>query len=220
VNYDGLTKYDSKVAQTYDSDREGEAHWRLEHEWLSAYARRRSLGRVLDVPTGTGRLLTAMHSATAIVGVDVSDAMLEMARAAARAVPHCEVVLARGDAMALEFPDRSFDTVVCFRLVHLIPPTLLRQLFAELRRVCAGVVVAQVYVGNQALPAPGPVRRLAGQIKRAILRKGRPWAHIQSYSHGEGVIADAYRVAGLRLIGCERLDMYEGASVEMLELAP
>lgn len=217
MSYDGLTKYDHEVARTYDSDRESESHWRLEYEWLASYAARRPLGRVLDVPTGTGRLFAAMGSATSIVGVDVSDAMLERARSASEAVRHCTVTLAKGNATALDYPDRSFDTVVCFRLVHLMPPSLLRALFGQLRRVSSGSVVVQVYFGSAQTP---PLwRQLASRAKQLLFRSRRPWSHIHSHSHSEATIASAFAAAGLRQIDRHVLGTYEGATVAILELA-
>ena len=46
-----------------------------------------------------------------LTGVELSPAMLEIARARARELGR-EVDLLVGDAQALEFPDQSFDTVV------------------------------------------------------------------------------------------------------------
>jgi ubiquinone/menaquinone biosynthesis C-methylase UbiE len=220
MSYDGQVKYDRGVAATYDADREGEVHWRLEREWLAAYAAARAVGRVLDVPVGTGRLLPALTSATHIDGVDVSDAMLEVARVAASRFTHCAVELHKGDALNLSFPDRTFDTVVCFRLVHLLPPDLVEPLFSELRRVCDGRVVVQLYVVKDTTDKRSPLRRLAGRVKRALFRQGRAWAHIQSYSHSERFLIAAIEGAGLRILRRDLLDRYDGATVEALELAP
>jgi SAM-dependent methyltransferase len=47
-----------------------------------------------------------------------------------------EVDIREGDGAALPFPDASFDTVVCFTMLHHVPtPGQQDQLFAEARRV-------------------------------------------------------------------------------------
>jgi SAM-dependent methyltransferase len=47
-----------------------------------------------------------------------------------------EVDIRDGDATALPFPDNSFDTVVCFTMLHHVPsPEKQNQLFAEANRV-------------------------------------------------------------------------------------
>jgi SAM-dependent methyltransferase len=47
-----------------------------------------------------------------------------------------EVDIHQADATALPFPDNSFDTVVCFTMLHHVPsPAQQNRLFAEARRV-------------------------------------------------------------------------------------
>ena len=67
-----------------------------------------------------------------LTGVELSPAMLEIARARARELGR-EVDLLVGDAQALEFPDQSFDTVVCTLSLCTIPDD--RAAVAEMRRV-------------------------------------------------------------------------------------
>ena len=68
--------------------------------------------RVLDVACGTGvvtRTAAALVAPTGfVVGLDVNEAMLTVAR---RVSPALE--FRQGDASALPFPDESFDTVLC-----------------------------------------------------------------------------------------------------------
>ena len=94
---------------------------------------------VLDVGTGTGRAAIALARRGALVtGVDASSEMLAVARrrAADRGVA---VTFVRGDAHALEFPDRSFDVVVCLRVLMHTPDW--RRALAELCRVARSRVV-------------------------------------------------------------------------------
>jgi ubiquinone/menaquinone biosynthesis C-methylase UbiE len=65
-------------------------------------------------------------------GIELSPAMLDIARTrVGKAAP--EIKLQTGDAQALEFPDRSFDTVVCTLSLCTIPDD--RAAVAEVRRV-------------------------------------------------------------------------------------
>jgi ArsR family transcriptional regulator len=76
-------------------------------------------GRLLDIGTGTGRVLELLaprvHQA---LGVDASKAMLALARArlAGPEFGHCAVRLA--DMYRLPLPDASFDTVVLQMVLH------------------------------------------------------------------------------------------------------
>jgi ubiquinone/menaquinone biosynthesis C-methylase UbiE len=71
-----------------------------------------SPARALDVGTGTGAgaiILARRFPAASVVGVDLSDAMLEQAR---RNTPaELDVTYQRADASALPFSDGSFDLV-------------------------------------------------------------------------------------------------------------
>lgn len=86
-------------------------------------------GRVLDVGCGTGRLLNSLPRRYDGVGVDISAAMLDKARAQG-----VHVVQAGGDE--LPFPDSSFDLVTTFAVLHhLIDPARVRRTLAEMIRV-------------------------------------------------------------------------------------
>ncbi len=78
-----------------------------------------NLGRLLDIGTGTGRLLELLGArVTSATGIDASRAMLALARArlAALPLPNCTVRL--GDMYRLPFPDAGFDLVVLQMVLH------------------------------------------------------------------------------------------------------
>jgi ubiquinone/menaquinone biosynthesis C-methylase UbiE len=79
--------------------------------WKKFTARR---GASLELGCGTGRLLIPLARAgTSLVGVDLSEAMLERARARLKRLPRRRRPrLVRGDIRHLPFPDRSFDRVL------------------------------------------------------------------------------------------------------------
>jgi demethylmenaquinone methyltransferase/2-methoxy-6-polyprenyl-1,4-benzoquinol methylase len=71
-------------------------------------------GRMLDVATGTGDLAFALSKAGAreVVGADISDGMLDVARQkAATAKDRPAIRFERADAAALPFSDADFDAV-------------------------------------------------------------------------------------------------------------
>jgi ubiquinone/menaquinone biosynthesis C-methylase UbiE/DNA-binding transcriptional ArsR family regulator len=77
------------------------------------------LGRLLDIGTGTGRLLELLAPRIAGgLGVDASRAMLALARArlARAGLAHCAVRFA--DMYRLPLPDGGFDTVVLQMVLH------------------------------------------------------------------------------------------------------
>ncbi len=77
------------------------------------------IGRLLDIGTGTGRLLELLAPRVAAgLGVDASRAMLALARArlARPGLTHCAVRLA--DMYRLPLPDGGFDLVVLQMVLH------------------------------------------------------------------------------------------------------
>jgi ubiquinone/menaquinone biosynthesis C-methylase UbiE len=97
-------------------------------EWVCS----RAEGDVLEVSVGTGRNLPLYAPGVRITGVDVSAAMLEIARARAAEVGR-DADLRLGDAEALDLLDSTFDTVVCtLALCSISDP---RAAVAEMKRV-------------------------------------------------------------------------------------
>jgi len=79
----------------------------------------RPVGRLLDVGTGTGRMIELLGArAGAATGVDLSPAMLRLARGRldAAGLANAEVRLADMDALPL--PDGAVDTVVLHQVLH------------------------------------------------------------------------------------------------------
>ena len=97
-------------------------------EWIGA----RATGRVLEVAVGTGRSLRFYPADVVVTGVDLSPAMLAIARRRATGLRR-EVDLRVGDAERLEFADGSFDTVVCALGLCAIPDDVAA--IREMRRV-------------------------------------------------------------------------------------
>jgi ubiquinone/menaquinone biosynthesis C-methylase UbiE len=97
-------------------------------EWLGA----RASGRVLEVAIGTGRNLPHYPADVTLTGVELSPAMLAIARTRAADLGRL-LDLREGDAEHLPFVDASFDTVVCTLSLCTIPNPATA--IGEMRRV-------------------------------------------------------------------------------------
>lgn len=100
-----------------------------------------SKGLGLDAPCGAGRLAACFQRAGhAWIGADVSQEMVCLARQRVKGL----VVVA--DITALPFRERTFDFVVCVRLLHRIQDRGIRlRILGELSRVTSGPVVVTYY---------------------------------------------------------------------------
>jgi ubiquinone/menaquinone biosynthesis C-methylase UbiE len=77
-------------------------------------------GDVLEIAVGTGRNLRHYPKGVRLTGIELSPAMLDLARAEADAIG-LDADLRIGNAQALEFGDESFDTVTCTLSLCTIP---------------------------------------------------------------------------------------------------
>lgn len=97
-------------------------------EWIGERAR----GRVLEVAIGTGRNLLHYPADVTITGIELSPAMLAIARQRAADLGR-DADLGEGDAEHLPFDADSFDTVVCALSLCTIPSPAAA--VGEMRRV-------------------------------------------------------------------------------------
>jgi len=88
---------------------------------MDALLGKRAVGRLVDLGTGTGRMLELFGGgASRALGVDRSPEMLRLARAKlAEAVPSAE--LRQGDLTALPLGDAIADTVILHQVLHFVP---------------------------------------------------------------------------------------------------
>lgn len=116
-------------------------------EWVCS----RATGRVLEVAIGTGRNLPFYPPEVTLTGVELSLAMLALARQRAAELGR-DVDLREGDAQALPFADGSFDTVVCTLALCAIPDHA--QAIAEMGRVLrpGGRLLLLDHIGGRRWP--------------------------------------------------------------------
>jgi SAM-dependent methyltransferase len=134
---------DPAMAESFDARRFGGPIGRLvaasQERVLTAFLAPLDGQRILDVGTGTGRAAIILARGGAVVtGVDAADEMLAVARRRA-ADAHVSVTFDRADAHRLPYGDRSFDDVVCLRVLMHTPGW--RESLGQLCRVARRRVV-------------------------------------------------------------------------------
>jgi 2-polyprenyl-3-methyl-5-hydroxy-6-metoxy-1,4-benzoquinol methylase len=154
---------------------------------LVAAARLTGSERVLDIATGPGYIAEAFAGATReVVGVDLTEAMLLIAKQRTKERGISNVSFRAADAQNLPFENGAFDVVVCRLAVHhLLKP---REVLREMARVCrAGgtIVVEDIYASE--LP-----ERAAYQDRWEILRDP---SHVRTLALSE--LLQLFRDAGL-----------------------
>ncbi len=145
AEYAGRVKYDEAAARKYQVRKQHKhvAEMRLIDR---AFARVPKTHKVLDIPCGGGR--ATLHLAWQgyeMAAADLSDAMLQITRENA-AKESLDVEVSKQDLEKLTFPDRTFDTVLCFRLFHHFPtPTIRQRTVSELCRVARKYVALSYF---------------------------------------------------------------------------
>jgi SAM-dependent methyltransferase len=148
---------------------------------------------VLDVGTGTGRAAIALAKRGAIVtGVVASTQMLDVARVRATEA-QVNDTFATGDAHGLAFADRSFDSVVCLRVLMHTPDW--RQSLAELCRVAAKRVVFDY-------PALGSAAAVQAATRHVAAAAG---ARVEAYRvFSDRAVRDTLLAQGFQVVASDR----------------
>jgi ubiquinone/menaquinone biosynthesis C-methylase UbiE len=148
--------------------------WSDEVDELTAAVGSLPAGRTLDVACGTGFLTRHLHGD--VVALDQSARMLEEA---SRVVPNAAFV--QGDALALPFPDRSFDRVFTGHFYgHLAEPE--RSVFlAEARRVARELVVVD---------ASRVHSEVDEELSQRVLEDGSRWQVYKRWFDGPGLAGE------------------------------
>jgi len=162
-------------------------------EWVCSQAS----GEVLEIAIGTARNLPFYPADVRLTGVELSPAMIDLARKRAEELGR-EVDLRLGDAEALEFADESFDTVVCTYSLCTIPDD--RAAVREAKRVLrpGGKFVLAEHVRSPV----GVVRAIERLIEPLAIRFGgdhltrEPLEHLEA----EGFTVEAVERSKLGIV--------------------
>jgi phosphatidylethanolamine/phosphatidyl-N-methylethanolamine N-methyltransferase len=90
--------------------------------------------KVLEVGIGTGLSMAAYPSHCEVTGIDLASDMLERAREKADENGWRHFRLLEMDALNLEFPDNTFDYVLSFHVISVVPDPV--RMMREIHRVC------------------------------------------------------------------------------------
>jgi len=154
---------------------------------LVSVARLAGHERVLDIATGPGYIAEAVAGAAReVVGVDLTDAMLLIAKERTASRGLSNISFRPADAQNLPFDDAAFDVVVCRLTLHHLQQPL--AVLREMSRVCrvGGTVLAEdIYASEH--PA-----RAAYQDRWEILRDP---SHVRTLPVSE--LLHFFRDAGL-----------------------
>ena len=157
-------------------------------EWVCS----RAEGEVLELAVGTARNLPLYPDQVSVTGVELSPEMAALGRRRAEELGR-EIDLRVGDVENLDFPDQSFDTVVCTYGLCTIPDD--RAAIREAKRVLrpGGRLLLAEHVRS-----PNPV-------VRTIQRLLEPLAHRFGGDHLLRDPLDHLAVEGFEVVEVQRL---------------
>lgn len=140
-------------------------------------------GRIIEVGVGTGISLPQYAPDNRIVAVDLSDAMLDKARArvSEQQLSHVEQI-AVGDAEDLQFAANSFDVVVAQYVVTACPHP--ERALDEFVRVCrpGGEIIIATRVGAGHGMRGAVERSLMPLTSRLGFRTEFPWSRYEAWA--------------------------------------
>ena len=105
--------------------------------------------RVLEVGAGTGTSFPAYPRHCEVIGIDLAPDMLARAEGKIRENGWTHLKVMEMDALELQFPDDSFDYVMAFHVVTVVPDPI--RMIQEAKRVCrpgGKIVIVNHFTSN------------------------------------------------------------------------
>lgn len=120
---EGSAQSYSNLALNYDCERfsstNGKFLFNIDRDLVLDFVRMANPKRILDMPTGTGRVLNYLKATDCqVVGLDYTEEMLTEARKVADPERH---TLRQGNAASTGFNNSEFDCLISLRFFHLFP---------------------------------------------------------------------------------------------------
>ena len=155
----------------------------------AAQAARRVGGRILEIGVGTGLSFDDYGAENRVVGIDISEPMIEKARKrlASGRYPHVEDLRVM-DAHELAFPDASFDCAVAQFVITLVEAP--ERVLSECARVVkpGGEIIMVNHFYSEKGVSAALERAFANRARKLGLRPDFPFARLQAWAKGqEGV---------------------------------
>lgn len=132
---------------------------------LAAAASAHQPATLLEVGVGSGLALPLYPASTEVIGIDLSEDMLERARIRAAAMPERRIELRRLNAEMMPFADASFDVVTVPYVLSVTPDAA--RFVREIRRVCkpGGTIVIANHFND------GPLWTTIGKFAGPFMRR-------------------------------------------------
>ena len=124
------------------ADAYAKQHWKMAENFGQEFAKKLSSmgfqkGRIIDVGCGFGAMnlvLAERFVDSELVGIDLSEPLLQLAREAAEKAGHGERVrFEKADVQKIPYQDDSFDVAFCVNMVHLVDDPI--RMLNEIERV-------------------------------------------------------------------------------------
>ncbi|HZN55696.1 MAG TPA: class I SAM-dependent methyltransferase, partial [Candidatus Polarisedimenticolaceae bacterium] len=149
--------------------------------------------RVLEVGVGTGLPLPLYPPGCQVTGIDISEPMLERARARIEDLGRTDIRVVRMDARSMAYGDGQFDKVLAPYVISVVPDP--DKVLAEMARVCrpGGTVIVVNHFQSRFAPLAAAERRLTPLSTWVGFRMDLP-------------VETVTRTAGLRLVGKEAVN--------------
>jgi len=151
---------------------------------------------VLDIGCGTGAHLKIYQNEDCnIYGVDLSAAMIEMARVKLGE----KAILLLGSATELNFGDVQFDLILCTTVLHEMAQNIREEVLSEAKRVLKSrgrILLIDFH--------PGPIKKLKGVYSKIIITIAEILAsgdHYRNYRHfiRNGGLPSLIKSSGLQI---------------------
>ncbi len=194
-------------------------------QFLNRVVAERSIGTVLEIACGPGRLTAAMRGVRLGVAVDSSPAMLETARQRMNGAAGRWSFL-RTDAFVLPFQSASFDAAYTLRFVRHFQLEDRRRLYQEIRRVLRPRGVFMVDALNREVSYPHRLKRGLDHyaIYDELYRRDEIEAELQAAGFRvvavEGILKHFRMQQPLNRLRRVRLDALARLLIDSLEYIP
>jgi phosphatidylethanolamine/phosphatidyl-N-methylethanolamine N-methyltransferase len=146
-------------------------------------------GRVLEVGVGTGLSLPYYTQRCRVVGVDISDDMLDVARRRVEELGMTNVEqLANMDVQKLGFANNSFDVVTAQYVVNTVPdPEAALDEFVRVLRPGGELIIIN-RIGAEAGPRLAVEKMLQPVVQRLGWRSEFPWSRFERWQARIGAV--------------------------------